>query len=396
MTETAGERGAPAPAAAVLPPAIGLHGAVVAFNPDQEDWSEYVERLEHYFTANDIVSSDKRRAILLNAVGASTYRLIRAPAKVTDFSFQDLVEKAQANFNPKPSPIVKRYEFNTRRQGEGEAIATYVAELRKIAEYCDYGAVLNDMLRDRLVCGTHNKSIQRRLLQETKLKFEAALEMALSAEAADKDSKRLTSSSSDKDLPTLQIGQIEDHPSTRSTAGRGYYRCKSNKSRQHSGGKQQGSRNSGKQECYRCGGGQHDSTDCPFKQYECHFCHKKGHLAKVCRQKKKGHNSPDRAHHVTGEVESEEMEEYSMHHVTSGQARPLHVTVTVNGSPLSMEVDTGASVSITSLETFKSIQEGESRLELKESMVKLQTYTGESIRVCGSTIVSVAHNGHCH
>ena len=84
-------------------------------------------------------------------------------------------------------------------------------------------AVLNDMLRDRLVCGTHNKSIQRRLLQETKLKFEAALEMALSAEAADKDSKRLTSSSSDKDLPTLQIGQIEDHPSTRSTAGRGYY-----------------------------------------------------------------------------------------------------------------------------------------------------------------------------
>jgi hypothetical protein len=67
------------PAHVVVPPAVslsavGLHGAVVPFNPDQDDWSEYVER---YFAANDIVSADKQRAILLSAVGPSTYRLIR-------------------------------------------------------------------------------------------------------------------------------------------------------------------------------------------------------------------------------------------------------------------------------------------------------------------------------
>ena len=57
----------------VMPQAVGLHGAVIAFDPAKENWSEYVERLEHYFTTNDIVSNEKRRAILLNAVGASTY-----------------------------------------------------------------------------------------------------------------------------------------------------------------------------------------------------------------------------------------------------------------------------------------------------------------------------------
>ena len=36
-----------------------------------------MERLQHYFTANDILAEDKRRAILLTVVGASTYRLIR-------------------------------------------------------------------------------------------------------------------------------------------------------------------------------------------------------------------------------------------------------------------------------------------------------------------------------
>ena len=110
---------------------MGLHGAVVPFNQDQDDWSEYIERLEHYFAANDVVSAEKQRAILLSAVGPSTYRLIRTLVSVTAL----VVEKARAHFNPKPSPIVKRYEFNTRSQGENETVATYVAELRKIAEF---------------------------------------------------------------------------------------------------------------------------------------------------------------------------------------------------------------------------------------------------------------------
>ena len=105
----------PAPAVAAVPAAasrhtVGLHGAVVAFDPANDDWSEYVERLEHYFTANDIVEGDKQSAIVLNAVGACTYRLrsFVSPSKVTDFSFAELVEKAQVHF------IIKRYEFNTR------------------------------------------------------------------------------------------------------------------------------------------------------------------------------------------------------------------------------------------------------------------------------------------
>ena len=78
-TPPEGEGGAEraAPASAVVPQAVGLHGAVVVFDPEQESWSEYVERLQHYFTANNIASDEKQRAILLTAVGVSTYRLER-------------------------------------------------------------------------------------------------------------------------------------------------------------------------------------------------------------------------------------------------------------------------------------------------------------------------------
>ena len=173
------------------------------------------------------------------------------------------MEKARAHFNPKPSPIVKRYEFNNRRQGESEAVATYVAELRKIEEFCDYGSVLSDMLRDRLVCGIHNKVIQRRLLQVTALTFDKALGIALSAEAADKDSKRLTGGTEDKNL-LAPIEHVKDRPYPKHT-GQGNRHSKTNKPQQP---RQQSSQNSGKLECYRCGG-QHNS-DCPFKHHECH------------------------------------------------------------------------------------------------------------------------------
>ena len=193
----------------VLPtPAVGLHGVVAPFEPSKEEWCEYSERLAHYFVANDIVSVEKMRAILLTVVGPATYRLLKtlaSPKKLNELRFADLVDLASKHYNPKPSPIVKRFEFNSRTQKEGESIAVYVAELRKIAEYCEYGGVLNEMLRDRLVCGTSNKGIQRRLLQQAELTFDKAMEMAQAAEAAEKDSERLTGATADKNHPTSGV-----------------------------------------------------------------------------------------------------------------------------------------------------------------------------------------------
>ena len=214
------------PAASVS--AVGLHGAVVQFTQDQDDWSEYVERLEHYFAANDISAPEKQRAMLLSAVGHHTYRIIRtlvSPDKVTDYTSSELVEKSRAHFNPKPKPIVKRFEFNTRCQGENEPVASYVAELRKIAEFCDYGGVFSDMLRDRIVHGTSSKAVQRRLLQEPDLTYEKALEIALSAETSEKDSKRLTGGTVD---PPAIVELVKDRPTHRA-GNKGQYCGRNNK-----------------------------------------------------------------------------------------------------------------------------------------------------------------------
>ena len=75
------------------------------------------------------------------------------------------------------------------------------------------------MLCDRIVCGICDKAVQRRLLQ---VSFNKALEIALSAEAAEKDSKRLTGGTYDKDLPApVEQVRTAPPPGTKATANAG-------------------------------------------------------------------------------------------------------------------------------------------------------------------------------
>ena len=60
------------------------------------------------------------------------------------------------HFNPKPSESVQRHKFNNRFRANGENISDFVARLRHLAEYCNFGGSLEHMLRDRLVSGVNN------------------------------------------------------------------------------------------------------------------------------------------------------------------------------------------------------------------------------------------------
>ncbi len=65
--------------------------------------------------------------------------------------------------------------------------------------------------------------------------------------------------------------------------------------------------------------------------------------------------------------------------------------IIINGIPVDMKLDTGASVSILSEETYQTIT-GQSDAEpLQESTLRLTTYTGECIPVLGRASVAVRY-----
>ena len=122
---------------------------------------------------------------LLSLIGGKTYALLRdllTPEKPATKSLQEIVTTLQQHLSPKPLEIAERFGFYKRNQREGETVLTYVADLKELAAHCNFGANLNEALRDRLVCGLRNVQIQKRLLSEAKLKYSKALEIAVAME----------------------------------------------------------------------------------------------------------------------------------------------------------------------------------------------------------------------
>ena len=141
-------------------------GQVKEFDAGKEDWPQYVKRLEQFFIANGI-EEGKKRAVLLMAVGPATFMLLRsliAPDKPDTKSCANLVKVLTEHFQPTLSETVQWFKFHSRTRQPGESVAAYVSELHAIAEHCNFGASLQAMLRDQIVCGISDKVVQRRLL----------------------------------------------------------------------------------------------------------------------------------------------------------------------------------------------------------------------------------------
>ena len=127
----------------------------------------------------------------------SSYRLYFRPTR----------RVASNHLNPKPSAAVLRAKFHSRRRQPGESIATFVSELKRLAEDCDFGD-LNGLLRDKLVCDTGDKRIQEKLLAEAELDYEGAYRIAQAVELSDRSSRELEESRSDSHTHTGRSPQI--------------------------------------------------------------------------------------------------------------------------------------------------------------------------------------------
>ena len=101
--------------------AMALYGNVGEFKESEESWTQYVERLDQYFLANEITDEDKQRAILLSVCGSKTYSLLRdilQPKKPAQTEIKNIIEELKKHYNPRPSEIVERFKFHSRLRKE--------------------------------------------------------------------------------------------------------------------------------------------------------------------------------------------------------------------------------------------------------------------------------------
>ena len=353
--------------------ATTIVGKIEEFNPDEEPFSSYMERVELFFLANS-VADDRKVPIFLNGVGKKTYGLLRnlvAPDVPKDQTFERIQTALKHHFEPKPLVIAERFHFHQRSQAMGESIAEYVAELRRLTTHCQYGTHLNEALRDRLVCGVRNMAIQKKLLSEADLTLARAIEIAQGMETAEKSAR------------SLKGKEAAVNTLVRSTATA--------------------------TRCHRCGKDTHDQKDCKFRDADCHCCGKKGHIASVCRSKKTtqqphtrsrrtqrrpkkdSRTSTQGTNYVAPEGDQEwesESDSLPLHQIGGSSTPPIKVPLVINGRLHEMELDTGAAVTIISEKKFRELFP---ETQLTRSSVLLKTYTGERLSVAGDANVRVQY-----
>ena len=134
--------------------------------------------------------------------------------------------------------------------------------------------------------------------------------------------------------------------------------------------------------------GDHLAHVCKFKESQCHFCKKKGHIARVCKKhlKEQKNQKRERTIFIFKRIGPKMLNMMSIPTLHSRYKMDLLLCKSI--SQIEMELDTGAAASLISIGTYHLIQKNS---PLVKSNVHLRTYTGQPIPVLGTTTIQVRY-----
>ena len=180
-----------------------------------------------------------------------------------------------------------RYLLLTRLQQKGETVEQFHFALRTLAEFCQLGALEDDLLRDIFIANMIDPEIQKELLKVT-LDPEKALELAIELCAR---SQLAIQAKNTTDLSMVSVvGRSEPVLALSSSRYRRNYRGNFSQLRGNhnppGGNSNQSNRHQFQQHnCRNCGQPwtQEHRARCQAIGQTCRRCNKLNHLAKVCR-----------------------------------------------------------------------------------------------------------------
>ena len=146
-------------------------------------------------------------------------------------------------------------------QQGGGGVDSFVTSLHKLAEYCAFGPLHNDLIRDRLVVGLRDH-VSEKLQLDAELTLEKALALVSQHEAVKSKQPVLQGHKSES------VDAVKTNPKWLKRDKKSVAKAPS----QH-------------QQCKRCGRDNHPRDNCPARDSICHKCSVKGHWAKVCLSK---------------------------------------------------------------------------------------------------------------
>ena len=276
------------------------------FDPHAEQWEYYVQRFETELAINGLLDDPAeggpatevhRRNLLLARVGPDAFKVLVdhfRPEAVNTKQYLQLKQVLQSFYQQNICIMAERVVFSQRVRKSGETVTQFVNSLRALAGNCDFGALLQERLRDQLVIGIQNDLWQQELfrMHPTNASTLAQVEAtALVLEQASMQQQRLHNLTKSGAGNAAAAADDQDVTSVR--------RIKQQSSKQHQmkSAAQPGSAASATatkqtvrqlirgKHCFKCGYSKHaEGEGCAASRpgIVCASCKKPGHLSRAC------------------------------------------------------------------------------------------------------------------
>lgn len=365
-------------------------GKITEFQLNSGMWSCYSDRLEMYFMVNRI-GDDMKLPTLIAVMGDETYELLvnlASPRKPSELTYNEASELLRNHLQPSPSVLAERYRFRQTRQRSEQNVNEFVAELKKLARFCNFNNGLAENLRDQFVCGLKDDIMRQRLFGEDEgLTFINAVKIANSLEAAERDAAAVQARS----VPDAaeSVGKVH---AMQARGGRRVGRALFQRGPSTDLGKYAN--------CKGCGATSHDYASCFFRDYQCSRCGRMGHLRRVCSNLgnsqsggKPGSFAGRGFHFGTseeGKDESKEEDSIDLHALCLTDYKVMSLPISIDKKILNMEIDTGTPISCISKDTYDRYFKYH---KLRTYNLTLKFYNGTNVRPLGFIKPLVKYEG---
>ena len=283
----------------------------------------------------------------------------------TDNVFDLTLRQLDSFFVSKVNVIVERFSFRQRAQQPQETTAEYVSVLRGLSSRCAFRDMADDMIRDMVVEKTIHSRLREKLLQDPGLTLDKTLTVADAFERALREAAVMTGQPTAPVVAKLSR-PLPHHQKTKNPP-----------------------RNTPQFPCYNCGRSSHPtgSKDCPARSRTCSSCGRQGHFAAVCRSSASA-PAPVPAPAARRRDVVKEATVLTARVSDSQQKVLCPVTLSVGDTQhsIDIQVDTGATCSLLSLQFAKKLFKGK---EFQPSTSKLFGFGKAPVPVTGTLPVTV-------
>lgn len=358
-------------------------GNLEPFDVHTKNWPSYIRRVKQYILLNE-VKAELQVPLLITVVGESTYALmcdLCAPVNPENKSFTELVKLVSDHLEPQRSEIAERHVFRLRRQRAGESMAEYLQDLKHLATTCNFGANLEENIRDQFVSGLANPAMRSRIFAEKNIQYKEAVELGLALEAAERHAEVSAASAATTSGAGGELGEGLHSTDARRAAPAGGGGGQRWPRTRPQGPQRQGAAATTQQRCWRCGK-PHRPDRCRFANYNCDECNQRGHLKVMCRVRENVRNG--RQNYVS-EDHSEDEEMFNINLSSKGN-KPFFINVNIDNYMIECEIDTGSRISAISEQFYR---EQFPHKNIHPDNILLRCYSGTRIESLGYIVVNV-------